>query len=207
VFAELHGVPQVIFFTQKGLVAVKPETGQVFWRYAFPFKVSTAASPVVWEDIVYCSAGYGVGAGAVRITKEGEAFTATQIWRTENQNINHWSTPVVKDGYLYGMFSFKEYGAGPLACVDIRTGEKKWSQPGYGPGNVILTGDLLLALTDAGELVLVDAKPDAYHEKARAHAITGKCWSTPALVDGKAYVRSTVEGGCFDLGAVKVAAR
>jgi len=42
---------------------------------------------------------------------------------------------VVKDGYLYGMFSFKEYGAGPLACVDIRsTGKDMWKEAGFGPG-------------------------------------------------------------------------
>jgi outer membrane protein assembly factor BamB len=207
IFSELHGTPQVIFFTQKGLVAVAPDSGSVLWRFAFPFKVSTAASPVVWEDIVYCSAGYGVGAGAARIDKAGDKFTATQIWRSENDNMNHWSTPVVKGGFLYGMFSFKEYGTGPLACIDIRSGEKQWSQPGFGPGNVILTGDRILALTDAGELVLVKAQSVAYAELARAKVISGKCWSTPALVGGKAFVRSTTEGGCFDLGAVKVAAR
>jgi hypothetical protein len=72
---------------------------------------------------------------------------------------------------------------------------------------VILTGDRILALTDAGELVLVKAQSVAYAELARAKVISGKCWSTPALVGGKAFVRSTTEGGCFDLGAVKVAAR
>jgi outer membrane protein assembly factor BamB len=64
-----------------------------------------------------------------------------------------------------------------------------------------------LALTDAGELVLVGAEPGAYKEVARAKVINGKCWSTPALSGGKAYVRSTVEGGCFDLGGAKVARR
>jgi outer membrane protein assembly factor BamB len=199
VVADLHGVRQAIFFTQTGLVATAIGDGKVLWRQAFPFKVSTAASPVVFEDIVYCSAGYGVGGGAYRIAKAGDAFTSTQIWRTENDTINHWSTPVVRDGYLYGMFSFKEYGDGPLACVDIRTGEKKWSQKGFGPGNVILSGDgTLVALSDGGEIVLVDAKPDAYAEISRADVLDGKCWSTPALADGRVYVRSTTEGAAVD---------
>ncbi len=199
IVTELLGTRQVIFFTQEGLVACAPEDGKVLWRQDYPFKVSTAASPVVFEDIVYCSAGYGVGGGAYRISKEGDKFVSTEIWRTENDNINHWSTPVVKDGHLYGMFSFKEYGAGPLACVDIRTGEKKWSQPGFGPGNVILTADgTLVALSDAGEIVLVEAKPGAYTEISRADVLDGKCWSTPALANGKVYVRGTTEGGAFD---------
>ena len=62
-----------------------------------------------------------------------------------------------KDGYLYGMFSFKEYGAGPLACVDIRTGEDKWGEKGFGPGQVILAGDKVIATSDKGEIVVVEA--------------------------------------------------
>jgi len=201
IVGEVQGVKQVIFFTQSGLVAVTPEKGEVLWRYEFPFKVSTAASPVIWEDIVYCSAGYGVGAGAVKISKEGQKLSAKEIWRTPGKNVNHWSTPVAKDGYLYGMFSFKEYGKGPLACVDIRTGEMIWSQEGFGPGNVLLGKEgNVLALSDAGELVLVDANPSAYKELGRSKAVDGKCWSTPAVAGGKIFVRSTTEGGSFAMG-------
>ena len=103
------------------------------------------------------------------ISKSGSKFEAEEIWRTENENMNHWSTPVCVDGYLYGMFSFKEYGKGPLACVDIRTGEEKWSEKGFGPGNVILTGgNKILALGDRGQLVLVNPTPQKYDEVARA---------------------------------------
>ena len=111
----------------------------------------------MFEDIVYCSAGYGVGAGAFKLSKKGSKLSAEQIWRRENECFNHWSTPVVKDGYLYGMFSFKEYGAGPLACVDIRTGKDAWKKEGFGPGQVILADKTIIAISDKGELVFVDA--------------------------------------------------
>ena len=79
VIANIAGVDQVIYFTQNGLVSVTPDQGKVLWRYDFDFKVSTAASPVVWEDIVFCSAGYGVGAGAVKISGEGDALKAPWV--------------------------------------------------------------------------------------------------------------------------------
>ncbi len=195
--ATLHGELQVIFFMQEGLVSVSPKDGKQLWNQAYPFKTSTAASPVVWQDIVYCSAGYGVGGGAFRISKEGGKYASAEIWRTEGKTNNHWSTPVVKDGYLYGMFSFKEYGAGPVACVDIRTGEQKWEKEGFGPGNVILAGDELLALSDAGELVVIPASPEGYAEKSRADVLQGKCWSTPTLAGGYIFARSTSEAGCW----------
>lgn len=199
VLADIQGVHQAIFFTQTGLVAVDPQKGSVIWRAPFPYKVSTAASPVVFEDIVYCSAGYGVGAGAFKISKSGGKLEATQIWRRENQCFNHWSTPVVKDGYLYGMFSFKEYGAGPLACVDIRTGEDKWAEKGFGPGQVILAGDKIIATSDKGEIVVVEASPDKYKEVARKDVLDGKVWSYPILANGKIFARSTTEGVCLEV--------
>ncbi|HEV7866073.1 MAG TPA: PQQ-binding-like beta-propeller repeat protein [Chthoniobacteraceae bacterium] len=199
--ATILGQRQVIFFLQSGLLAVEPKTGKELWRYAFDYKISTAASPVVSGDIVYCSAGYGVGAGAVRITKEGAGFKASELYRARGNKplANHWSTPVLKDGFMYGMFQFKEYGKGPVKCVDIQSGEVKWEQEGFGPGHVILAGDQVLALSDAGELVVFDAKPQGYQERARADILEGKCWTTPVLVDGRIYARSTKEAVCLDV--------
>ncbi|HMO64005.1 MAG TPA: PQQ-binding-like beta-propeller repeat protein [Verrucomicrobiota bacterium] len=200
VSATIHGVPQVIFFTQSGLVAVAPETGRELWRHRFRFNVSTAASPVVWQDIVYCSAGYGVGAAAVRISRSGDALKATELWRrTGNAHANHWSTPVAHEGHVYGMFSFKEYADGPLKCLDLATGEFKWERKGFGQGNVILVDGRLVALTDTGELVQLEATPAGYREITRRRVLRAKCWSTPAFSDGVVYVRDSKEGAAVRL--------
>lgn len=206
VIATLLGERQVIFFTQAGLVAVKPATGDVLWRQAYPFKVSTAASPVVAGDIVYCSAGYGVGAGAYRISREGGTFKSTELWRTPGKLESHWSTPVCKDGHLYGIFGTKVYGQAPLECIELATGTRKWSQNGFGPGGVTLVDGHLLILGDAGQLVLAEATPAAYREKARADILDGKCWTTPTYTGGRVYARSTKEAVCIDLNPA-VAAR
>ena len=197
--ATIQGVRQAIFFLQSGLVAVAPESGEELWRTEFPYRVSSAASPVVSGDVVYCSAGYGVGAAAWRIEKSGAKLVPQLLWRASNKLVNHWSTPVVKDGHLYGLFSFKEYGEGPLKCVELATGEERWTREGFGPGNCILVGETLVVLSDAGEVVLVQPDPAAYRELARADVLDGKCWSSPAHSDGALYVRSTREGARLDL--------
>ncbi|HEV7403172.1 MAG TPA: PQQ-binding-like beta-propeller repeat protein [Chthoniobacteraceae bacterium] len=201
VAATILGQRQIIFFVQSGLLAVEPKSGKELWRYPFKFSTSTAASPVVSGDIVYCSAGYNVGAGAAKITKVGDKFTATEIYRLPGNKplANHWSTPIVKDGFLYGMFQFKEYGKGPVKCVDIAKGEVKWEKEGFGPGQVILAGDKVVALADNGDLVLIDPNPAAYKELNRVHLVDGKCWSTPVLANGRIYVRSTKEAACLDV--------
>jgi outer membrane protein assembly factor BamB len=199
--ATIHGQRQIIYFLQSGLLAVEPKTLKELWRYTFPFRVSTAISPVVAGDIVYCSAGYGVGGGAVKVSKTGGTWKAEEIYRIpgDKQIANHWSTPVLKDGHLYGMFQFKAYGDGPVKCVDVKTGDVKWEKPGFGPGNVVLAGDKVLALSDAGELVIFQAKADAYSEVARTKILEGKCWTTPVLSDGKVFARSTKEAVCVDV--------
>ncbi|MEI7730084.1 MAG: PQQ-binding-like beta-propeller repeat protein [Verrucomicrobiota bacterium] len=197
----IQGVRQVIFFMQSGLVSLDAATGNQLWRFAFPFKVSTAASPVICGNIVYCSAGYGVGGGACEVSKGGAGFSVKELYKVpfDQKIANHWSTPVYKNGYLYGMFSFKKYGTGPMKCVDVKTGQIKWEQPNFGAGNVILAGNNLLALADDGQLVAVEASPNGYKELARTKAVDGKCWSTPALSDGRVYIRSTKQGVCLDL--------
>lgn len=201
VVANILGVRQIIFLTQRGLVGLALKDGAVLWRHEHPFRTASGASPVVAGDIVYCSSGYGVGATAVRLSKQGEGFQATLLWRKPNQLMNHWSTPVARDGFIYGLFGHAAYGKAPLMCVELATGEQKWSQPGFGPGGVILVGDQIVALADDGELVLAKASPDAYTEIGRFQAMAGKCWSTPAFSAGKIYLRSTTEGACYDAAA------
>ncbi|MGZ4962983.1 MAG: PQQ-binding-like beta-propeller repeat protein [Limisphaerales bacterium] len=198
--ATIAGTRQVIFFLKSGLVSVDAKTGKILWKQPFHFNVSTAMSPLVVGDIVYCSAGYQVGSAAYRISKSGDKFTSTELWKQPASVINnHWSTPTVRDGFLYGLFGFKEFGTCPLKCVELSTGNVKWSQEGFGPGGTILAGDTLIVLGDAGQVSLVRADPQAYHELAKFEAVTGKCWNAPALSDGRLYVRSTKEAACFDL--------
>ncbi|MBI5802623.1 MAG: PQQ-binding-like beta-propeller repeat protein [Verrucomicrobia bacterium] len=206
VAATIHGVRQVIFFCQSGLVSVAAKDGRLLWKRPFKFAVSTAMTPIVAGDLVFCSAGYGVGGGAARVSKDASGFKAEEIWFVAGSAgpdavANHWSTPVHKDGHLYGMFQFKEYGSGPMKCVELATGKVKWSKPGFGPGNVILVGDNVVALSDAGELVVVEATASGYKEVSSARAVVGKCWSTPVVSNGRLYVRSTKEAACLDVSA------
>jgi len=45
-------------------------------------------------------------------------------------------------------------------------------------------------LSDRGDVALVKAEPSAFTEVARFHAIDGKTWNHPVLVDGVLYVRN-----------------
>jgi len=196
----IQGVRQIVFRTQSGLVSVVPTTGKVLWRYAFPYNTSAGTSPVIWNDMVYISSGYGVGAGAVQLTKTDSGFEVKELWRRKGELQTHWTTPVCKDGYLYGIFGHNERGTAPLECVELATGKEMWSEPGFGSGGAtILAGEDVLAQCDRGPLVLVEASPKAYHELARAQVYGGQCWTMPVVSDGKMYARNSREAYCLDV--------
>jgi outer membrane protein assembly factor BamB len=200
VATTILGQRQIIFYTQRGLVAVAPKTGDVLWRASCGYATAAAVSPVVSGDIVYTSSGYGVGSTAYRISNTAGAFRATEMWH-EPSNVNHWSTPVCADGYLYGLFGQAKFGRGPLECVEVATGKIMWSHPGFGPGGCTLVDGQVLVLSDAGDLVLVKATPLAYSETARSHVLAGKCWNYASVSNGRIYARSTKEGISVDVSA------
>jgi len=201
VAATIAGVPQVVFFAQSGLVAVKPDTGDLLWRFAFPYSTSTAASPVVDGDRVYCSAAYSSGSGAVRITMAAGATVPGTLWKIRSRNQNHWATGVAHNGYIY---SLVESGSGVLTCISTEDGAEKWrvtvvGTEAAGYGSILKVNDQLLVLNESGEAVLVDANPQAYVQRAYFQAVRGKTWNSPAINDGILYARSTTEIAAWNL--------
>jgi outer membrane protein assembly factor BamB len=201
VIATIHGKEQALFRVERGLVSLDPANGRELWHYPFPHKTATAPSPIVWNDVVACSSGYGVGGGACQVRLKDGAWEVTELWRSpgNRDTAAHWSTSVAHNGYLYGCYGHGSYGTGPFKCIDIKTGKVMWEQPGFGHGQVIMAGNRLIVTSDAGVLTLIDPSPEAYRELARADVIEGKVWASPALSDGHIFLRSTTHGVCVKL--------
>jgi outer membrane protein assembly factor BamB len=197
VVTTIEGVRQVIFLTQSGLVSLDRQTGQLLWIYRFTYNgTSAAASPVVYSNMVFCSAAYGSGAAAVRVSFNNSVWSLAQLWRNSLQS--HWMTPVSYQGALYGQFGSYSASA-PLKCVDLATGRERWSTNNFGCGGTILADGHLLVLKESGQLVLVRPATNAYLEVAKFQAVSGKCWSIPVLSGGRLYVRSTQQAASFDV--------
>lgn len=219
----IHGVRQVIFATRAGLVSVNPLTGALLWKFNYPFTVQANSelivSPVVYQDIVFIAGSRSqlFGSLARRVTLTNNVWSTTLLWAqttTAMQVASYWMTPVVMDGFLYGQFGNSATGTGgendtgTFKCVDLQTGAIKWSTNDFGRGGTLLANNNLLILTEKGALVLARPNTNAYTELARFQAIpnydtatahTNVCWNTPAVADGKIYVRSSQFGAMYDL--------
>ena len=204
VLATIHGVRQLIFITQSGLVSLNPQTGDVLWRFVYPYNgTSLAASPMVCDDIVFITASYGTGSAAVQVAYSNSTFSASELWHDQSLQ-SHWTTPVCYQGAMFGQFTPDNANA-ELRCVDLATGATMWSVGGFGRGAPMLIDTNLVVITERGELVLALAQTNAYAELARFTAIPdyqdayNKCWNALALSDGQLYVRSTAYAARFDL--------
>jgi outer membrane protein assembly factor BamB len=194
--AKLGGRRQLVLFDGEGVAGYDPDQGTELWRFRWDtMNGINVAQPLVLDgDRVFITAAYGMGCAMLHVTESNGTWTAKPLWRNKNLRCK-FSSPVVYQGYLFGLDD-----GGVLACLDEKTGAQKWRQGRYDEGQLLLTGDLLLMLSEGGQLALVEARPDQYHELARTDALKGKkTWNCPALAGGKAYIRNAEEMACYDL--------
>jgi hypothetical protein len=106
---------------------------------------------------------------------------------------------VVHKGHAYG------FDGNILSCIDLTDGKRIWKGGRYGSGQLVLLPeqDLLLVISEEGELALVSASPDQFREVSRFAAIDGKTWNHPVLVRDLLLVRNGEEMAAFRLPAAR----
>jgi outer membrane protein assembly factor BamB len=186
-------------FTRTGLVLLKSADGQLVleqrWRSRMDASVN-AASPVVWERGVVVSSSYATG--CLCLEKKGNQWVTA--WSNDSSLSCHFSTPVSRDGLLFGFHGRQEQGAS-LRCVDAATGKVHWEKEGTGIGWIGSTADGLLILCEDGTLSLIKPKSEKYEALATTRLVKGPVWSHAALADGNIYVRDSKSLMAFRLGA------
>ena len=129
--ATIHGKRHVLCLMRQGLVSVDPRDGHVNFRYWFcsrDYESVSAARPVVIGDKIFLSAAYRVGSALLEVQPAGDGVKV--LWRNRTNLLAHWSTPIYRDGFLYG-FSGRHEPEGELRCIDVATGKVVWSTRGF----------------------------------------------------------------------------
>jgi hypothetical protein len=104
-----------------------------------------------------------------------------------------FSNVVLYDGHIYGLDDVV------LECIEVETGRRRWKRGRYGYGQLIRAGDVLIVLSESGELAAVEASPEGYNELGRFAALDGKCWNNPCLYGPYVLVRNGTEAACYEL--------
>jgi len=191
--AVVDGQEQVIFVTRMNTIAVDPKTGAELFRFEFGERGPTvnAATPLVFDNQLFVSASYGVGAQLASLTKN----SATKVWANDETMSSQYSTCVEKDGFLYGTHGREDFANGELRCVEVKSGKVHWKARGFGVAHTILVGDRLVLLTNQGHLSLVAASPNGYKSLADVQVSPNITRAMPALANGRFLFRDHVGNG------------
>lgn len=188
--ATINGEKQYVQLTMQSIVGISPKEGAVLWKQAFPGKVAVIPTPIVRDNQVYVTAGYGVGCLAIKI-EPGNKITPV----FENKNLkNHHGGAILLGDFVYGHSD----GDG-WVCQDWKTGEQKWKEKSkFGKGAIGYADGMFYCLDEgSGAVALIEASPNGWSEKGRfkldpQSAIRnpqGRIWTHPVVVNGRLYLR------------------
>jgi outer membrane protein assembly factor BamB len=207
--ATLAGERQIVMVNEKFITAHRVVDGAVLWEYPWADENdsnATTTQPIPLErDRLFLSKGYGVGSSLVEVSKRADGkFAIEPLWDPPIKRVmkTKFANAVVRNGCVYGLDDVL------LSCIEIETGKVQWKNrrtPEFGHGQIMLAGDVILVLSEMGELALVEATSDEYRELASIQALDSAetTWNTPAFAPPFLLIRNSHEAACYRLPLVE----
>jgi outer membrane protein assembly factor BamB len=171
----------------ESIIAYDPATGKELWTHK-GVESNAIPSPVANNEMVYLVAGFPAKiAMAIRLGGSGD-LTGTQNvpWQYAK------GTAYVPSPILYGDYLYLTTDRGILTCIDAKTGAVKYEggripiPATFTASPVAFDGKILLTSED-GDTFLVKAGPK--HEIIGTNSIGEPVYASPAIADGRIYIR------------------
>ncbi len=189
----IDGVAQIVLVSEVGATSVGIGDGKRLWEHRWPGYpvVQPALTP---DGDILLAVRSDSGTRRIAVAHDARGWTVEARW-TSRALKPYFNDFVVHKGHAYGFDGFI------LASIDVADGTRTWKGGRYGHGQLVLLPeqDLLLVLSEEGELALVRAAPDQFTEVARVPALEGKTWNHPVLVGDILLVRNGQEMAAFRL--------
>jgi outer membrane protein assembly factor BamB len=188
VLATVDGTKQIVLLTEKGLVGVAAADGKLLWQVpaAPQGRCYNSATPIVDGQTVIFT-GQGTGTKAVKIEKQGDAFAAKELWSNADLGTG-FSTPVLKDGWLYGLSDKSN-----LYAMNAQNGQAGWTDAAKrGMGNfgaVLDAGSCIMALPSNSELIVLKPSEKEYAELAKIKVAETPTYAHPVISGSRIFVR------------------
>jgi hypothetical protein len=189
----IDGVEQILLLSEAGATSVAPADGTLLWEHPWPGYPIVQPALTADGDVLI-SANRGSGTRRIGVAHGPGGWTVEERW-TSNGLKPYFNDLIVHNGHAFG------FDGRILACINLEDGKRKWKGGRYGNGQLVLLPDqdLLLVVSEQGELALVAAAPDQFKELGRFPAIKGKTWNHPVLVGDVLLVRNDQEMAAFRL--------
>lgn len=191
----IDGVEQVVFTTGKAAVSVAPADGKLLWQY--DWASDSIVQPAITADgdvLLGSGSGMATGVGVLRIAVDNgpNGWTSKEVWLSDGLN-PYFNDFVVHKDHAYG------FDSNVITCIDLKNGQLKWEGGRYGHGQMVVLADqdLLMVISEEGDVALVKATPDQFTEVSRFKALEGKTWNHPVLVGDTLLVRNSEEMAAY----------
>jgi outer membrane protein assembly factor BamB len=206
VISNACGVKQYVQLTGRGIVSVAAADGKPLWVYnRVANGTANIPTPIVKDDYVFCSSGYGTGAAllkVVRDSQDGQDLKAEEVYFLPAKDMqNHHGGMVLIGDHVYCGHGHNQ---GFPLCVELKTGKIAWS-PGRGPGTgsaaVLYADGHLYFRYENGIMALIEANPQEYKLKGsfKLASVKGASWPHPTISNGKLYLRDQDVLMCYDI--------
>ncbi len=189
----LGGAQQILLMSGSGVSSFSITNGEKLWNHEWPGNSIVQPALTPEGDVLLTSQENGTR--KISVNYSGGSWSVQERW-TSNGLKPYFNDFVIHKGYAFG------FDGRILSCIDLKDGQRKWKGGRYGNGQLVLLTDqdLLLVLSEEGEIAMVGATPDQFNERGKISAITGKTWNHPVLVGDLLLVRNSEEMAAFRLG-------
>jgi len=196
VVMTLAGRRQVVVADRNTVAGLDPETGKVLWTRDIRGMGSGHSPQASHLDGNRFLIKFFESIAVFELKKTADGYELQTLYRAKEFKKSHLP-PIFHDGYLYG------FNAKFLTCVNAATGEQVWkSRPPQGRG-MILVDDHLVIFADEGYVVVVQATPEGYKEKARVQVLERDGLTWPSFADRKLFVRSMEQIGAASIKEIE----
>lgn len=192
---RLLGKPYLLLLSDEGAHILQPEDGKIILDYKWKHNGYRALQAQVLEDDkILIPTGLGTGTRLIQVSDNAGKLEAKVLWTSKSMKPD-FNDLVVHKGFAYG-FDNLIFG-----CIDLATGKEKWRGGRYEKGQALLLADsdLILIVSEIGDLALVRATPDDFQEIIKLPAMEGKTWNHPVVINNRLYIRNSEEAVCYEL--------
>jgi outer membrane protein assembly factor BamB len=202
--ADIFGQRQVIQLTGSSVAGVAVAEGKLLWRADRRGQRAVIPTPIYQDAQVFVTSGYETGCNLFKLSKDGEAITATQVY-SNKELVNQHGGAILLNGHVYG-----HSDSGGWVCLDLKTGRAAWKNPGVGKGSIAYADGHLYLRSESGRdggsclIALIEATPEGYKEKSRfeqPERSRRNSWAHPVIANGKLYLRDQRVLLCYDIKA------
>ena len=197
VLYDWKGETRIALLSRTDLYSLDPNTGKVHWTIPWITRYEeNSVDPIISGNKLFLSTGYGRECALLELT----GSKPRTIWQNANMS-NHFHNSILINGHLFGIDGVMGKKTA-LHCLDIDTGELKWSiDHEFGP--VVAAAGKLILLNEMGMLRTAEATEQGYKEISATRVLPApndigvprnkrnRCWAPPVLANGLIYVRNT----------------